>query len=63
MSCPTLVQLSSTGASDIASGNVEDEAATAGVEEALLPLPHHKLLQLPLTPPLAPVLQGLLGMN
>ena len=39
MSCPTLAQLSFTGASDIASGNVEDEAATAGVEEALLPLP------------------------
>ena len=61
MSCCTLAQLSLTGASEIAFGNAEDEVTTAGVEEALLPLP-----QPPLPPQLAPVpswLQGLLDMN
>ena len=61
MSCCTLAHLSLTGASEIAFGNAEDEVTTAGVEEALLPLP-----QLPLPPQLAPVpnwLQGLLDMN
>ena len=63
MSCCTLAQLSLTGASEIAFGNAEDEVTTAGVEEALLPLPQ---LPLPLPPQLAPVpswLQGLLDMN
>ena len=50
MSCCTLAQLSLTGASEIAFGNAEDEVTTAGVEEALLPLP-----QPPLPPQLAPV--------
>ena len=40
-----LALLSFTGASQIAFGNAGDEVATAGVEEALLPLP-----QLPLPP-------------
>ena len=50
MSCCTLAQLSLTGASEIAFGNAEDEVTTAGVEEALLPLPLP-----PLPPQLAPV--------
>ena len=60
--CPVapgaLALLSFTGASQIAFGNAEDEVTTAGVEEALLPLP--------LPPQLAPVpswLQDLLDMN
>ena len=58
-----LALLSFIGASQIAFGNAEDEVTTAGVEEALLPLPQ---LPLPLPPQLAPVpswLQGLLDMN
>ena len=51
------------GASEIAFGNAEDEVTTAGVEEALLPLPQPPL---PLPQQLAPVPnwpQGLLDMN
>jgi hypothetical protein len=60
-----LALLSFTGASQIAFGNAEDEVTTAGLEEALLPLPQPPL-PLPLPPQLAPVpnwLQGLLDMN
>ena len=39
MSCSTLAHPNITGASHIAFGNADDEVATAGVEEALLPLP------------------------
>ena len=63
MSCCTLAQLSWKGASEIAFGNAEDEVTTAGVEEALLPLPQPPL---PLPQQLAPVPnwpQGLLDMN
>ena len=58
-----LPSLSWTGASEIAFGNAEDEVTTAGVEEALLPLPQPPL---PLPQRLAPVPnwpQGLLDMN
>ena len=59
MSSSTLAQLSFTGASQIACENAEDEVTTAGVEQALLPLP---LLPLPLAP-VPNWLHGLLDMN